>query len=157
LICSPNTADFIVRSPLNSGYQLHICDSLCEKLFSSCKDDLAKIPGMPTTIANGEQFCSELFKEAKEQGSIVFDPKVEKACYDGVPLDQVMNGYCLPGQDKPKDNNGLSGGTIAAIVIPIVLVVLLLVVGAVGVGGYFYYKKHKTQKAQVELALAEFN
>jgi len=156
MICSPNTTRFITRSPISSQFQLHLCDSLCDKIFSACIPDLAKIPGMPTTITDGEAFCAELFKDAKQSGSIVFDPKVEESCYDGVPLEQVEEAYCLPGQTKP-EKTGLSTGAIAAIVVPVVCGVLVLIVSvAAVVGGYMYWKKKRDAKLITDLTLNTF-
>jgi len=156
MICAPNTADWVIKkvsSDSKPSIQLHICDSLCNKMYSACKNDLSKIPGMKE-VNNGEQFCAELFKEAHQSGNIVFDPKEEKSCYDGVPLDQVEQAYCLPHQTKPSNDDGTY---LAFIIVPIALaVVLLLAIGA-GVAGFLWYKKRRNQeKVQVDIALAGF-
>lgn len=156
MICSPNTADFITTKL--GTYQIHLCDSLCTKIFNACQKDLSKIPNMPSTVKDGEEFCEELFKDAKQKGNIIFDPKVDNTCYDGVPLEQVEGGYCLPGQKKPEENGkGLSNGAIVGIVIAVFVSVLALVLIVGGIGYYYYHKKRLNTQRQIEVALTSFD
>ena len=104
-------------------------------------------------------YCSFINQQkAHESGNIVFDPKEEKSCYDGVPLEQVDQASCLPHQTKSGDDG--SSTTVALIVVPIVVSVALLLAVAAGVVGFLWYKKRRDaakDKAQMDIVLQSLN
>lgn len=102
LSCSPGTADWI-KSETN-GIKLHICLSLCDKLFQACKDDLAKLPGLEATATNGKELCTDAFN-VEDPNSIVMIEDNNKGCFAGVSLATVEDAHCLPGDSDGDDDD----------------------------------------------------
>jgi len=150
MICAPNSADFL---SINLGkFQIRLCDSLCDKMFSACRHDLAKLQ-LPNNTANGEQFCGEIFKEIVNNGNIVFGKKGDASkCFEGVALSTVEQGYCLPGQTRPSDDDNKK--VVVIVVVVVVVTVVLLLLGGVGVAFFVWRRRQAQQKREIEMALS---